>query len=144
MENNCIAISRNDLKKSLPDVAYNSVENNFFVFWGAAPGDESQTADYFLSGQKISGSGEVLGEPVAVLKTEDMVLLDVSDPANVRQLSRPDIPGYTWDVTVAGKFAYVVGIERKEPQDKTVKLDILVPIGDASIEVDRSDSRPKA
>jgi hypothetical protein len=75
MKKNCIEISRNELKKSLPDVACNSAENNFFVFWGAAPGDESQTADYFLSGQKISGSGEVLGEPVAVLKTEDMVLL---------------------------------------------------------------------
>ena len=75
MENNCIAIARNDLKKSLPDVAYNSVENNFFVFWGAAPGDESPTADSFISGQKISSSGEVLGGPVEVLKTENIVLL---------------------------------------------------------------------
>lgn len=75
MKNNCIEISSNNLKKSLPDVAYNSVENNFFVFWAAAPGDESQTADYFISGQKISSSGEVLGEPVEVLKTENIVLL---------------------------------------------------------------------
>ena len=75
MENTCIAISRNDLKKSLPDVAYNSVENNFFVFWGATPGDESPTADSFISGQKISSTGEVLGEPVAVMKTENIVLL---------------------------------------------------------------------
>jgi hypothetical protein len=75
MKNNCIAISSNDLKKSLPDVAYNSVENNFFVFWSAAPGDQSQSADYFLSGQKISSSGETLGEPVAVLKTENIVVL---------------------------------------------------------------------
>ena len=75
MKNNCIEISSNELKKSLPDVACNAVENNFFAFWGAAPGDESQTADYFLSGQKISSSGEAMGEPVAVLKTENMVLL---------------------------------------------------------------------
>jgi uncharacterized protein YlbG (UPF0298 family) len=75
MKNNCIEISSNNLKKSLPDVAYNSVENNFFVFWAAAPGEESQTADYFISGQKISSSGEVLGEPVEVLKTENIVLL---------------------------------------------------------------------
>jgi uncharacterized protein YlbG (UPF0298 family) len=75
MKNNCIEISSNDLKKSLPDVAYNSVENNFFVFWAAAPGEESQTADYFISGQKISSFGKVLGEPVEVLKTENIVLL---------------------------------------------------------------------
>ena len=52
MKNNCIAISSNDLKKSLPDVACNSAENNFFVFWGAAPGDDhtawinAETAGY--------------------------------------------------------------------------------------------------
>jgi len=75
MKNNCIEISSNDLKKSLPDVAYNSVENNFFVFWAAAPGEESQTADYFISGQKISSLGKSLGEPVEVVKTENIVLL---------------------------------------------------------------------
>jgi len=75
MKNNCIEISSNDLKKSLPDVAYNSVENNFFVFWAAAPGEESQTADYFISGQKISSFGKALGEPVEVVKTENIVLL---------------------------------------------------------------------
>ena len=75
MKNNCIEISSNVLKKSLPDVAYNSVEDNFFVFWAAAPGEESQTADYFISGQKISSSGEALGAPVEVLKTENIVLL---------------------------------------------------------------------
>ncbi len=75
MKNNCIEISSNVLKKSLPDVACNSVENNFFVFWAAAPGEESQTADYFISGQKISSSGEALGAPVEVVKTENIVLL---------------------------------------------------------------------
>ena len=75
MKNNCIEISSNDLKKSLPDVAYNSVENNFFVFWAAAPGEESQTADYSISGQKISSLGKALGEPVEVVKTSNIVLL---------------------------------------------------------------------
>ncbi len=75
MKNNCIEISSNGLKKSLPDVAYNSVENNFFVFWAAAPGEESQTADYFISGQKISSLGKSLGEPVEVVKTANIVLL---------------------------------------------------------------------
>jgi hypothetical protein len=75
MKNNCIEISSNDLKKSLPDVAYNSAEDNFFVFWAAAPGEESQTADYFISGQKISSLGKALGEPVEVVKTENLVLL---------------------------------------------------------------------
>ena len=59
----------------MPDVAYNSAENNFFVFWASSPGDESQTADYFISGQKISSLGKALGEPVEVLKTENIVLL---------------------------------------------------------------------
>jgi len=75
MKNNCIEISSNVLKKSLPDVAYNSVEDNFFVFWAAAPGEESKAADYFISGQKISSSGEALGTPVEVVKTENIVLL---------------------------------------------------------------------
>ena len=75
MKNNVIEISSNDLKKSLPDVACNSAENNFFVVWAAAPGEESKTADNFISGQKISSFGEVLGEPVEVVKTENMVLL---------------------------------------------------------------------
>jgi hypothetical protein len=80
MKNNCIEISSNDLKKSLPDVAYNSAENNFFVFWAAAPGEESQTADYFIYGQKISSFGKALGEPVEVVKTANIVLLPgVSD-----------------------------------------------------------------
>ena len=51
MKNDCIEISRNDRKESLPDVAYNSAEDSFFVFWAAAPGEESQTADFFISGQ---------------------------------------------------------------------------------------------
>lgn len=75
MKNNCIDISINDLKKALPDVAWNSAENTFFVVWAASPGEESKTADYFISGQKISSSGEGLGRPVEVLKTENIVML---------------------------------------------------------------------
>jgi hypothetical protein len=74
MKSNVIEISSNTLKKSLPDVSCNSGEDNFFVFWAAAPGEESQTADYIVSGQKISVSGEVLGEPVEVVKTENILL----------------------------------------------------------------------
>ena len=75
MKNNCIEISSNELKKSLPDVACNSVENNFFVFWAAVPGEGSQTADNFICGQKISSLGEALGEPVEVVKTENILML---------------------------------------------------------------------
>ena len=75
MKNNCIEIASNDLKKSLPDVAYNAAEDSFFVFWAATPGEESQTAHNFISGQKISSSGEVLGDPVDVVKTENILLL---------------------------------------------------------------------
>ena len=72
---NPIAISDNDLKKSLPDVAYNSEENNFFVFWAAVPGEDSQTTDRFIYGQKISSFGKALGEPVEVLKTSNVAAM---------------------------------------------------------------------
>ena len=75
MTNNYIDISNNELKKSLPDVVYNSAENTFFVFWTAAPGETSQTADSFICGQKISGSGKMLGDPVQVVKTENILLM---------------------------------------------------------------------
>jgi hypothetical protein len=47
----------------------------FFTVWAAALGDESQTADYFVSGQIISSAGEKLGETIDILKTEDIVML---------------------------------------------------------------------
>jgi hypothetical protein len=75
MKKDCIEISINDHRKSLPDVAYNSVQDIFFTVWAAAPGDESQTADYFVSGQIISSSGEKLGETIDILKTEDIIML---------------------------------------------------------------------
>jgi hypothetical protein len=75
MKNKIIEISRNDLRKSLPDVACNEAEDTFFAVWAAAPGMESSSADYFISGQKISSSGEAVGEPVEVLKTDDILML---------------------------------------------------------------------
>ena len=66
---NPISIADNILKKSLPDVAYNSVDDNFFVFWAAAPDNESTT--YYISGQKISSTGRKIGKPVDVLATEN-------------------------------------------------------------------------
>jgi len=74
MKMNVIEISCNDRKKSLPDVACNSAEKSFFVVWAAVPGEESQTMDNFICGQKISASGEALGAPVEIVKTEDIVL----------------------------------------------------------------------
>jgi hypothetical protein len=74
MKKNIIEISCNDMKKSLPDVACNIAENTFFVVWAAVPGEESQTAYNFICGQKISASGEALGAPVEIVKTEDIVL----------------------------------------------------------------------
>ena len=75
MEKIAIEISRNALKKALPDVACNSAGDTFFAVWAAAPGAESTTADYFISGQIISSSGELQGGPVTVLKTEDILML---------------------------------------------------------------------
>lgn len=74
MRNNIIEISCNDRKKSLPDVAYNSVENTFSVVWAAAPGEACDTVDYYIAAQKISVSGELLGPPVEIVKTENIVL----------------------------------------------------------------------
>ncbi|MBN2109104.1 MAG: hypothetical protein JW832_16880 [Deltaproteobacteria bacterium] len=75
MKKTVIEISRNDLRKSLPDVACNEAEGTFFAVWAAAPGMESSSADYFISGQKISSSGEAVGAPVEVLKTDDILML---------------------------------------------------------------------
>lgn len=74
MENNVIKISCNDRKQSLPDVAYNLAENTFFVVWAAAPGEAREAADYYIAGQKISALGELLGPPVEIVKTENIVL----------------------------------------------------------------------
>jgi hypothetical protein len=75
MGNKCIEIARSDLRKSLPDAACNSAEDTFFVVWASVPGAESTTADYFITGQKFSSSGEELEGPVAVVKTEDILML---------------------------------------------------------------------
>ena len=75
MKNNCIEISKNDRKKSLPDVTCNSAENNVFVVWSAVPGEESQTFDNFIFGQKMSATGELLGNPIEIVKTENILML---------------------------------------------------------------------
>ncbi len=88
MDKRCIEISSNDRKESMPDVAYNSQDNTFFVVWAAVPGEESQTADYFVSGRKIAGDGTPLGGPIEVLKTEDILFLPriVYNPNNNQYL----------------------------------------------------------
>jgi hypothetical protein len=75
MKIKAVTVSRNDLRKALPDVACNEAEDAFFAVWAAAPGEHSTTAEYFISGQKISSSGEMLGAPVEVVKAEDILML---------------------------------------------------------------------
>jgi len=68
-------IAANDLRKSLPDVAWNSTEDSFFAVWPAAPGMESDSAHYFLCGRKIAPDGTLMGGPVDILTTEDILML---------------------------------------------------------------------
>jgi hypothetical protein len=75
MEKKIIEISANDLRKALPDAAWNAVDDTFFAVWPAAPGMESSNFDYFVSGQKISNTGELIGGPIEILKTEDILML---------------------------------------------------------------------
>jgi len=75
MQNKIIEIATSDLRKSLPDVAWNATEDSFLAVWAAAPGTESDNADYFIAGQKISSDGTPMGEPVEILKSEDILML---------------------------------------------------------------------
>jgi len=59
-------ISVNDLKKSLPDIVYNSVDDNFFAFWAAAPGDDSTSTDNYILGRKISSAGIIEGDTIII------------------------------------------------------------------------------
>ena len=52
MQKTMIEISANDLRKALPDTAWNAAEDTFLAVWAAAPGMESNSFDYFVSGQK--------------------------------------------------------------------------------------------
>ena len=70
-----IEIASNDLRKALPDAAWNATEDTFFAVWAAAPGMESTSFDYFITGQKISSTGELIGDPVEILKTGDILML---------------------------------------------------------------------
>ena len=64
-----INISSNDLRKALPDAAWNAQEDSFFTVWAAAPGMESSNFDYFISGQKISNSVPQRWQAMAVAVT---------------------------------------------------------------------------
>lgn len=75
MPKTTIEIAANDLRKSLPDVAWNAAEDSFFAVWAAAPGMESDSADYFIYGQKISPDGKLSGAALEILKTEDILML---------------------------------------------------------------------
>ena len=75
MQTALIKIAANDLRKALPDVAWNADEDSFLAIWAAAPGMESSSTDYFISGQKISNTGELIGEPLEILKTDDILML---------------------------------------------------------------------
>jgi len=75
MQNPSINISSNDLRKTLPDAAWNATEDTFLTVWAAAPGMESSSADYFISGQRISNTSELIENPIEILKTEDILML---------------------------------------------------------------------
>ena len=75
MQKTIIEIASNDLRKALPDAAWNAVEDSFFAVWAAAPGMESNSADYSIAGRKISSDGTLMGEPVEILTTEDILML---------------------------------------------------------------------
>jgi hypothetical protein len=75
MHNKIIDISSNDLRKALPDVAWNATNDTFLAVWAAAPGMESTNFDYYVSGQRISNTGEMIGDPIEILKTGDILML---------------------------------------------------------------------
>lgn len=75
MQKTIIEIAANELRKSLPDAAWNSAEDSFFAVWPAAPGMESDSADYVIAGRKISSNGTSMGAPLEILTTEDILML---------------------------------------------------------------------
>ncbi len=75
MPKTTIEIAVNDLRKSLPDIAWNACEDSFFAVWSAAPGMENDSAAYSIAGRKISSDGTLLEAPVDILTTEDILML---------------------------------------------------------------------
>lgn len=75
MKKTYLEIAKNELKKSLPDLAYNSEEDTFFVSWAAAPSEVSEKFEYLIAGQTVSAEGELLGDPVEIVKTENILML---------------------------------------------------------------------
>lgn len=75
MNSSCIEVSVNQLRKSLPDAACNSMDKNFLIVWASAPDENFETTSYYISAQLISVTGEKLGEPIDILKTEDIIMM---------------------------------------------------------------------
>jgi len=82
-----IEICQNTYRKSLPDVAA-ADDDTFFVVWAAAPDEESPTADFAIVCQKVSSTGALIGEPIEIVKTTDILMLPriVYDPHSHRSL----------------------------------------------------------
>ncbi|MCX8044753.1 MAG: hypothetical protein N3B18_11605 [Desulfobacterota bacterium] len=70
-----IDIARNDMRKSLPEVAANEAQCSFLVVWAAAPGENSSSFDYTVSGRLISGSGQSIGNIFDIIRTSDILML---------------------------------------------------------------------
>jgi hypothetical protein len=91
-----VTISQNEMRKSLPDVAYNSQDDSFFAVWPAVPGPESTITDNYIYGQKLSGSGDLIGDVVVIQTSADTLMMP-------RVLYNPDTNQYLviyshWDL----------------------------------------------
>lgn len=70
-----IDIARNESRKSLPDVAINEATSSFLVVWASAPGENSTSFDYAISGRIISCFGQCIGEEFDIIRTPDILML---------------------------------------------------------------------
>ena len=68
MENKIIEISSNDLRKALPDVAWNAAEDTFFAVWAAAPGMESSSSITLFQGRKFPLPASSWADPLRCSK----------------------------------------------------------------------------
>lgn len=82
-----VTISQNEMRKSLPDVAYHSQDDSFFAVWAAVPGPKSTITDSHIYGQKLSGSGELMGDVVVIHTSADTLMMP-------RVLYNPDTNQY--------------------------------------------------
>lgn len=81
-------IATDDMRKSLPDVAWNEADDTFFAVWAGAPGEHSENFEYAVRGRRISASGTMPGEPVDIISTGDILMLPrvVYNPATNQHL----------------------------------------------------------